>query len=199
VVALCLLSLVLAPGRPSTGSVLAAGAHNHVDMSIVPVPLGKGVTTTPKACRHIVGKCVKQMLAIINRDRAEHGLRRLTLLKRQSVGTWRCVGSYRHSVAMAESSALWHVNPKYPRASFPRSICEKYMHTGENVGESESGDALNDLKVVENLMMSEPHGKRLCAAEANHACNILNPLFHHVGIGIYYSLGITWITEDFVN
>ena len=49
------------------------------------------------------------------------------------------------------------------------------------------------------MMMIEPHSRAVCASTINHACNILTPRFHHVGIGLYVANGTTWLTEDFVN
>ena len=32
--------------------------------------------------------------------------------------------------------------------------------------------------------MQEPHSATICATVATHACNILNPRYHAVGIGL---------------
>ena len=116
-------------------------------------------------------------LKFLNLQRNRNGLSRLSLKPVQSVGTSSCVGSYGHSRAMAKSGAIWHVNAQFPKASFPNSICVHFMHAGENVGESASGNVTGDLLVLANLMMSEPHTKSDCASTVNHACNILNPAF----------------------
>jgi uncharacterized protein YkwD len=167
--------------------------------TIIPVQPGSGTTTTPNACSGALSECTTAMLKIINQDRAEYGLAKLTLKPAQTIGKASCVGSYGHSRAMARSGAIWHVNVQFPRASFPNSICVRFMHAGENVGESSSGNALTDLKTLDTMMMAEPHGKNVCASTVNHSCNILNPAFHQVGIGVYYSNGATWLTEDFTN
>ncbi|MGH2409866.1 MAG: hypothetical protein ACRDGS_05785 [Chloroflexota bacterium] len=49
------------------------------------------------------------------------------------------------------------------------------------------------------MMMAEAHDPSTCAATVNHACNILNPKFRAVGIGIDVTGGMTWLTEDFVG
>lgn len=184
------------------GASQAWAAHSSSDTtggSIVQVQPGSGTSTTPNACSGALNECATAMLKLINRDRARYALPSLTLKVRQSAGKASCVGSYGHSQAMARSGAIWHVNAQFPEASFPHSVCVHFMHAGENVGESSSGNVRSDLKTLDNMMMGEPHGKNFCATTLNHACNILDPAFHHVGIGVYYSGGATWLTEDFTN
>jgi hypothetical protein len=100
---------------------------------------------------------------------------------------------------MARSGFIWHINPHYPRASFPNNICVRYTSVGENVGVASTGAVLQDLRTLDQEMMSEPHTRSICAATVNHACNILTPGFRHVGIGIYEAQAYTWLTEDFTN
>jgi uncharacterized protein YkwD len=99
---------------------------------------------------------------------------------------------------MARSGTIWHVNPQYPQASFPRDICVSSRGAGENVGAA-SGDEMADLIALNSMMMSEPHGRKACDAIVNHACNILSGAFHQMGIGVYYAGGVTWLTEDFTR
>ena len=177
----------------------AQSRSDTTNPTIIPVQQGPGTTTTPNACSGALSDCTTAMLKIINQDRAQAGLPPLTLKPAQSVGSASCVGSYGHSQAMAKSHAIWHVNAQFPKASFPHSICVHFIHAGENVGEAASGNAPGDLKTLDSMMMAEPHSKNSCATSVNHACNILNPLFHKVGIGVYYADGATWLTEDFTN
>lgn len=187
---------------PVVGASNAAAAPVNGDASsgtIIQVTAGSGDSSTPNACSGALNECTVAMLKIVNRDRHQNGLSKLTLKPSQSVGVASCVGSYGHSQAMAKSGAIWHVNAQFPKASFPNSVCVRFMHAGENVGESASGNATLDLKTLDTMMMGEPHSKSECASTVNHACNILNPAFHHVGIGVYYAKGATWLTEDFTN
>lgn len=62
-----------------------------------------------------------------------------------------------------------------------------------------TGGEVQDLHTMDQLMMGEPHSRHVCATTVNHACNILNPRFHRVGIGLYLSGGTTWLTEDFIG
>ncbi len=143
--------------------------------------------------------CVHLVLKLLKADRAQHGLTTLKLMGTLSHGRSSCLGSYGHSVAMAETGAIWHVNARFPLASFPQDICGTYGIEGENIAESASGNVVNDLQAVYSLMTSEPHDSATCSATVNHACNILNGNFRKVGIGIYYHDGTTWLTEDFVG
>lgn len=142
---------------------------------------------------------MQAMLNIINTTRSQSGLSPLTLNITQSNGTATCAGSYGHSVAMAQSGNIWHVNSAYPAASFPTNICVATSTAGENVGQFSSGNELNDLQQIHNLMMSEQHDAAYCSTYINHACNLLSGSFHQVGIGIYYNAGRTWLTEDFLG
>lgn len=161
--------------------------------------LAAGAPTVPVACPGTQSGCIHAMLTILNHDRHAAGLAPLKLTMTQTNGYAACVGSLGHSVAMAQTGTIWHTNSRDPKASFPRNICMRYSTAGENVGMSARGDEMQDLKGLDKLMMSEPHNASVCASTANHACNILNPQFHRVGIGLYQSGTTTWLTEDFVN
>jgi hypothetical protein len=143
------------------------------------------------------------MMTILNNTRAQYGLPPLSLDPTQSSGTSTCVGSIGHSEAMAASGQIWHVNPAYPAASFPTNNCY-YGHlnsppVGQNVGMMGSGNEMSDLVGINNLMMSEQHDATYCTQYQNHACAILSQVYTRVGLGIYYSGGATWLTEDFIG
>ena len=137
------------------------------------------------------------MLGLLNVARARSHLPSLTLSAVQSRGNATCKGSYGHSWAMAQSGRIWHTNTHFPRASFPNNICDGASSAAENVGVAASGSVANDLSDLEALMIQEPHSTSYCAKQDDHACNILNPAFRSVGIGIYIRNGATWVTEDF--
>jgi hypothetical protein len=100
---------------------------------------------------------------------------------------------------MQQSGSIWHTNASYPAASFPTNLCIAYTTAGQNVGEAASGNELTDLQTLNSQMMSEPHDANTCATQGNHACNILNPNFHQVGIGLVNVNNTTWLTQDFTN
>ncbi len=186
--------LVLAGAPSGANAVLAAEGPTPQ-----PTPTATAGVAPGGCSSGSTASCATALLKIINLDRAQYGLPGLKLTKVQSTGHGRCAGSYGHSRAMAQSGFIWHINPRYPRASFPNNICLHYTTVGENVGEASTGVALQDLRVLDKAMMSEPHQHSTCAATVNHACNVLNPNFHQVGIGIYLAQGTTWLTEDLTN
>jgi uncharacterized protein YkwD len=142
---------------------------------------------------------MQSLLALLNKDRAAVGVPPLTLNLTQSTGSGSCVGSVGHSSAMQQSGTIWHTNSSYPAASFPTNLCIAYSTAGENVGEAGSGNELTDLQQLDSMMMGEAHDASTCATTVNHACNILNPSFHQVGIGLVTANNTTWLTEDFTN
>jgi uncharacterized protein YkwD len=180
----CLLTAaaLIAPAR-----VMAAGT-----------PVATGTATPAAACTG-TQSCTALLLSLVNRHRARHHLAALQLLSAQSRGAAGCPGSYGHSTAMAESGGIWHTNERFPRQSFPHNICVRYEFSGENVGEAFSGNESSDIESLDHMMMQEPHSSRVCASIVNHACNILDPDFRSIGIGLYVHNGATWLTEDFIG
>lgn len=165
-----------------------------------PVAVRASGSTTPlAACGGSALACARTMLNVLNHDRALHHVAPLVLKIRQSKGWGGCVGSLGHSKAMAQTGDIWHDDARFPRASFPRDVCFSHTIAGENVGESYSDNVMSDLRSLDQMMMSEPHSPNVCEGTFNHACNILNPAYHHVGIGVISSGGATWLTEDFTN
>lgn len=160
-------------------------------------PHFQGSPPPPGACG--VRSCARALLKILNTQRADAGLAPLRLIRLQSRGTAGCAGSMGHSAAMASSGSIWHSDMRYPRASFPHDMCERYMHAGENVGEATTGSVLEDLRTLHQQMMSEPHSIAACASMVSHACNILDPAYSYIGIGIDVAGGTTWLTEDFAG
>ena len=152
-----------------------------------------------RTCHSSQVGCVRMTLRLLNRDRARVDVPPLSLMPLQSRGTGGCVGSYGHSEAMAASGFVWHSNPSYLRASFPQNICVAARIDGQNAGMFRGKSVAADLKALDAMMMHEAHSRSTCMASVNHACNILDPAFRRVGIGIYVADGATWLTEDFLG
>lgn len=129
------------------------------------------------------------MLNIINDTRAKYGLAPYTLNATQSAGTASCIGSYGHSVHMAQVGYISH-------DQFPADICVSVSAAAENVGMMGSGNELQDLQGIHSEMMSEPYTP---GCTGSHVCNLLSSQYRHVGIGIYYVNNATWLTENFLN
>ena len=126
----------------------------------------------------------QQLLNLINGSRASAGLPSYTFSAVQSAGTAGCVGSYGHSVHMAQVGQISH-------DQFPQDICIPWSAAGENVGEA-SGSESVAIQTLHRLMMSEGPG-------GGHYQNIMSTTFTTVGIGLYYTGGTLWLTEDFVR
>jgi uncharacterized protein YkwD len=126
----------------------------------------------------------QQLLNLINGSRASAGLPPYTLNAVQSAGTATCVGSYGHSVHMAQVGEISH-------DQFPQDICIPWSAAGENVGEA-GGNESAAIQTLHQLMMSEGPG-------GGHYQNIMSTTFTTVGLGLYYTGGTLWLTEDFVK
>ncbi len=136
--------------------------------------------------------CGAALFNLLNSDRSQAGVAALTLNATESNGTGSCAGSYGHSVHMASVGSISH-------DQFQADICISYSVAGENVGEASYGNELTDLQQLDSSMMAEPHDASTCSTTTNHACNIINPAYHQIGIGIYNVNNKTWLTEDFTN
>jgi uncharacterized protein YkwD len=134
------------------------------------------------------------MLSMINQTRAQNGVGSLQLNLTQSLGTSSCPGAFGHSKAMAQQGQLFHSNPLFNEFCVPFTSL-----VGQNIGYWSSDNELQDLSNIHSEMMSEPHSPSYCAQSGNHACNILDPTYTQIGIGIYNANGTTWLTEDFIG
>lgn len=135
------------------------------------------------------GDCTAYQLALINQERAGHGIAPLAIDIQESNGTTTCPGSYGHSVHMASTGQLAH-------DQFPADICASFFTTaGENIGES-GGSVQSAVKGIFDQMIAEPYTP---GCSSNHHCNIDQANYTRIGIGIYTSNGTTWITEDFIS
>lgn len=132
----------------------------------------------------------KQLLAVINADRAKLHVPSLVLDSQQST----C--SKRHSVHMAVMGTIAH-------DQFPSDICVAHTIAGENVGYS-GGDPLTAVMTLNTSMMNEgPCPDKPCPPsefhEHGHYMNLVNPAYKHIGIGIVVRDTTVWLTEDFAG
>jgi uncharacterized protein YkwD len=178
-----------------SGVVLAFGIVTHGTGNVS----AAGPRLATNASCGSVKLCAQAALQIVNADRAHYHLAPIQLTMVQTTGRGSCIGSFGHSVDMARSGQIWHENTKFPQASFPNNICLRYHWIAENVGMAAYGNTPQDLQVINQMMMDEPHDKATCASTVNHACNILNRTYHKIGIGLVYQNGTTWLTEDFIG
>jgi hypothetical protein len=169
-----------------------------MSMSARSVLAEPGTATLARCPRSEMG-CEQVVLRLLARDRAQVGLPPLIRAAVESRGRGVCVGSYGHSLAMAASGYVWDTNPSYFRASFPNNICVRSRYSGQNSGGYHGGSLAHDLKALNAMMMGEPHDAATCASSTNHACDIMDPAFRYVGVGVYRAHGSTWLTEDFLG
>lgn len=132
----------------------------------------------------------KQLLQVINADRAKLHVRPLTLDTRQST----C--SQKHSKHMAVLGTISH-------DQFPSDICVSHALAGENVG-AEAAPLLTAVLDINASMMDEgPCPTRSCPgtefADHGHYMNLMNPAYTHIGIGIAVTNGTVWLTENFTG
>jgi uncharacterized protein YkwD len=133
---------------------------------------------------------VRELIGLINKDRAAHHAGPLALDGAQS----RC--SLRHTKHMAAQDYISHDD-------FPSDICTAHVWAGENVGVA-PGDPVAGAAELEQMMMAEgpcpdsgcPKGE---FEQHGHYLNLINKRYTRVGIGVYVSGGQVWITEDFTG
>lgn len=168
--------------------------------TVTPSPTATPTPTQSPDCPGSQAGCQMDVLNMLNGIRDQYNVAPLSLNQTQSAGTATCVGSIGHSQAMQKSGQIWHQNAAYPQASWPANMCVRFSTAGENVGMAGTGNEHQDLETLLAQMMNEPHDAATCATYIDHACNIINPRFTQVGIGLIYdSSHQTWLTEDFIG
>lgn len=145
---------------------------------------------TASAAHPSLNSVARQLLAVINADRARLHMRPLTLSKRQS----SC--SRQHSFHMATMGAISH-------DQFPSDICVSHTWAGENVG-SMAADPLTAAMDINQSMMDEgPCPSKKCSpaqfAVHGHYMNLMDPNFTHIGIGLVVQDSTLWLTENFTG
>lgn len=121
----------------------------------------------------------------INRERAEHGLRRV----------WHCpmlrLSSRRHDVRMARADTLSHQLPgeATPRQR-ERNAGYYPVWSGENIAWNSVMTKAGAIQ-LERLMYHEK------APYNDHRLNILSHHYRAVGVDVYLAGGKLWLTTDF--
>ncbi len=132
----------------------------------------------------------KQLLQVINADRARLHVRPLVLNWRQST----C--SQRHSAHMAVLGTITH-------DQFPADICVSHALAGENVGAEAAAPLTAVLDINASMMDEGPCPNKNCPgnefADHGHYMNLVNPAYTRIGIGIVVTNGSVWLTENFTG
>ena len=159
------------------------------NVTIRPIP-----PAVPTPSRAVTSACTPDcgvaLLAMLNAARAGFRVAPLALSRLQSGGNRSCLGAVGHSRHMAIQGYISHDD-------FPKDVCVLHGTAGENVGVMNNETQVEALRALTRLMMAEGTPKPGCTG--SHACNIINPAFHSVGIGIYVTGRTTWLTEDFTG
>ena len=133
---------------------------------------------------------VKSLLSAINHDRAIRGVKPLKLNVRLS----QC--SFGHSQHMASTNNLSH-------DQFPSDVCVRHTYAGENVGYCGLTSPNTVIMIHKDMMSEGPCPHRGCPGNElenhGHYLNLVDPVYHSIGLGVYVSHGTTWVTEDFTN
>lgn len=136
----------------------------------MPIP-----TQQPLPCGGSSDQC--HLLDLLNTTRAQYGRGSLTLIQNATTD--------QHAADEASCTCIFHQDARFPNESFPYG-----GFWAENVGAGPSTDS------VHSLMMSE--GTSTCSqGTLSHACNIIDPRWTQVALGIATSGGYFYIVEDF--
>jgi len=182
-------------------SIPSKGTGKAFTPKSTPTPSSKPRTPTPTPTPKASGpggetdtatQLAQNLFALINSDRAAHGLPayrwNATLAK----------GARQHSSKMAQPQCgLSHQCPGEP------DPCQRvtneginWMACGENAGyTSPNPTAWTAIKhnIEQGMLNEQP-------PDDGHRKNLLSSLFHQIGVGIYIDAeGIIWVTEDFTN
>jgi uncharacterized protein YkwD len=124
------------------------------------------------------------LLAIVNRDRASHGLLPLRL---NSLLTHVAL---LHSKDMAAHDYFAHEGED---GSTPFSRMDRagarYRYAGENLGTDTGSNQIAMLEAIETAMLQSP----------GHRANLLRATFTRVGVGIVTTPDSIYVTEDFAG
>ncbi|MDF3291422.1 CAP domain-containing protein [Streptomyces silvisoli] len=135
---------------------------------------------------------LQQVLAVINKARAAHGLPGYTLLN----GLTRAAAAHNH--VMADGCGLSHQCPNEP-PFYERDQAQGVPASagGENIGE---GGPLSDTRRAVASMAVQLTQGMLDEKPPNdgHRRNILSSTYAHIGIATYRDpAGTVWLTQDF--
>jgi uncharacterized protein YkwD len=175
-------------GPPDTGRPPSAPAPRspaHTTAASTPSAAGPGSESR---------QAIEQVLALINKARAQAGLPAYTV----TAGLRR--SAERHNDLMAAGCGLSHQCPGEPPIGARETAAGvDWTAAGENIGEGGpvpgTPAAITQMAVVlTNDMLSEQ------PPDDGHRKNLLSSAFHHIGIAILRSgSGTVWMTQDFSN
>lgn len=177
------------PARPKAAPTRRATTAASRDERPARPPLTPSPTPTPRPSRTV--DPAQQVLALINKARADHGLPPYTLTS----GLTRSAQA--HNAVMGDGCGLSHQCPG--EAALGERETAQGVHwgaAGENIGQASAGPdpqqiAAAAVSVTQSMLDEKPPND-------GHRQNILSTTFHHVGIGVHRNAdGTVWLTQDF--
>ncbi|MEE4424333.1 MULTISPECIES: sigma-70 family RNA polymerase sigma factor [Streptomyces] len=152
-------------------------------------PLTPSPTPTPRPSRTV--DPAQQVLAVINKARADHGLPPYTL----ATGLTRSAQA--HNTVMDDGCGLSHQCPgEAPLGDRETAQGVHWGAAGENIGQASAGPdpqqiASAAVGLTQSMLDEKPPND-------GHRQNILSTTFRHVGIGVHRDAnGTVWLTQDF--
>jgi RNA polymerase sigma factor (sigma-70 family) len=138
------------------------------------------------------GSAVQQVLALVNKARADQGLPALTITSGLTASAMK------HNQTMASGCGLSHQCPGEPDLGARETAAGvHWMAAGENIGEggpvssSDSAIASMAVALTQDMLNEKPPND-------GHRRNILSTSFTHIGIAVFRdSKGTVWMTQDF--
>jgi uncharacterized protein YkwD len=179
--------MVQTSGGASFTATPSTTAKPHPPTPTADVPIAG---TTRNGCAITQGQAAaeQQLVTLLNAHRATASARSLRLDAALS-GVSR-----EHSCDMELQSKLGHTGGD-GSSPFQRIAAAgiTYTSAGENVGTATGYGLSGGVSTIDGAMFAEP------LAQGNHHWNIVNAGYILVGIGIIYTNGRVWLTEDFVG
>jgi uncharacterized protein YkwD len=183
--------------QTSTGAVAspqpattATPATTAIPVRRTPTPISSSGSKTANGCaitaQDVAGE--QHLLDLLNSHRAAAGVAPLTLSPLISRA------SREHSCDMFQHQQLSHTGSdgSSPFARI-RATSIAYTTAGENIGDSDGYALTKGLDLIDHNMMAEP------LTSGNHHWNIVNAAYTQVGLGVIYTNGELWFTEDFAG
>ncbi|MEU9502804.1 sigma-70 family RNA polymerase sigma factor [Streptomyces sp. NPDC048196] len=177
------------PSRPTAAPSRRSAPAASRDERPARPPLTPSPTPTPRQSQAV--DPAQQVLAVINKARADHGLPPYTLAS----GLTRSAQA--HNGVMDDGCGLSHQCPgEAPLGDRETAQGVHWGAAGENIGRATAGPDPQEIAsaavgLTRSMLNEKPPND-------GHRQNILSTTFHHVGIGVHRDAnGTVWLTQDF--
>jgi uncharacterized protein YkwD len=188
-----------AQATPAAHTPATRRAHQHTSThrAVAPASHPPATTAPPtpsSAPAATLDAAAQQVLALINKARAQAGLPGYTVLAGLDTS------AARHNAVMAGGCGLSHQCPGEPALGARETAAGvHWTAAGENIGEggpvAPTGAAIAGMAVslTQSMLNEKP-------PDDAHRRSILSSAFTYIGIAVYRdSSGTVWLTQDFAN